>query len=224
MFSSTELVWPKGTPGGELALTTACNLRHSYSSIWGPCSFARCRRHTSEFPARSHPSSNASRWLCRPTRYKGFHLWERGKTQWGRVGLTMLTSSVHTHPQRKHHTLVGWTSLYPLTSNVFQSQEYLIKTTTGNSKPKFSHQDRHLFPWKKLGHSSFSNLGVYSVDGLARWGHPRWRHTDGALILWITTEFMTSCDFLRSDSQGGSQTIRAKWPSLCLSLIFLFYR
>lgn len=190
MFSATELVWPKGTLGGELALTTACNPRHSYSSIWGLCSSARCRRRTSECQARSRPSSSASHWLCQPTRCKGCHLWERGKTPWSGLSLTTLMSTVHLHPQRQCWALVDWTSRYPLTSKcisikgIFKKKiQQGKKNTTGNGKPTFPHQDRYLFPWKKLRHSSFTNLGVYSEERLARWGQPWWRHVVGALTL-----------------------------------------
>lgn len=134
MFSATELVWPKGTRGGELALTTACNPRHSYSSIWGLCSSARCRRRTSECQARSRPSSNASHWLCRPTRCKGCHLWEKGKTPWSGLGLTTLMSTVHLHPQRQCWALVDWTSRYPLTSKCISIKGIFNKKNTTGKK------------------------------------------------------------------------------------------
>lgn len=79
---------PGGAPGW--ALTTACNPRRSCSNTWGPCSCARCHRRISESRARSLPSSSASRWLCQPTRCKGFHLGERERhTQ---VGTGLVTT------------------------------------------------------------------------------------------------------------------------------------
>lgn len=82
------------------ALTTACSPHHSCSSIWGLCSCARCRRHTSESQALSLPSSSASHWLCQPTTCKDFHLQGRGKAQLERdLNCILIISPLFSHPR-----------------------------------------------------------------------------------------------------------------------------